>query len=158
MLIVTKLWFCDVMGLKSTSSLNHMQSIKMQNHQITQMSPGNWNYYFRKWVDLMNVSEIKTFDFYLSKLEELEVFSREEAWNIFKIFQTLIFKLHRPKQISNFGTNKSSFSLLSLVNSTFYQKDDIFNYNNNRFLWIDGGISWVHFFSVDFLIPIWFCP
>ena len=27
----------------------------------------------------MNVSEIKTFDFCLSKLEELEIFSREEG-------------------------------------------------------------------------------
>ena len=79
MLIVTKLWLCVMMGLKSTSSLNHMQSIKMQKHQITQIALGNWNYYFRKWVDLMNVSEIKTFDFCLSKLEELEIFSREEG-------------------------------------------------------------------------------
>ena len=41
MLLVTKLWLCVMMGLKSTSSLNHMQSIKMQNHQITQIALGN---------------------------------------------------------------------------------------------------------------------
>ena len=41
------------------------------------------NYYFRKWVDLMNVSEIKTFDFCLFKLEELEIFSRGEGLKCF---------------------------------------------------------------------------
>lgn len=89
----------------------------------------------------MNVSEIKTFDFCLSKLEELEIFSRGEGLKCFQDISDTYFKLHRPKQIPNFGTNKSSFSLLSLVNSTFYQKDDIFNYDTNKFLWVDGKIS-----------------